>query len=492
MLLHDKAFWFIAFFLIGVLAASFVVGWGDRLLFAALAAIFAASIIAIFAASSEDEASLVRKRGRYEFALISLAIFLGAGYYFFYDARAGEILIPFGEKTKIIGFVEKSSRGLEKQDIVMNLKDPYKGKIKITTNRYPSWEYGDRVEAEGTVKNPSDRSRDRLAKDGIYGTMGFPKITLLERGTGSPIKSSLFKIKAFAEGAIHKALPPQKAAFMTGLLLGETAEFSKEFREKMSVTGTSHLVALSGYNISIVAQGVMGILGYWFSRRKTFWLSILAIIGFVVMTGAEASVVRAAIMGFIVLLAGHVERVHSFRNSLAVAAFFMVLANPRVLLWDIGFQLSFAAVMGLAYLKPAIERIFKVSPKPGFLNWKENFFTTFSAQLAVMPILFSQFGSFSPIGLVTNVLILTFVPITMLSGFLVIFASIFSSYLAMLVGWIANAFVSYELFVIDIFSAIPAKISAASFPLWISAIYYVSLIAAIVYAKSRTVRQTSF
>lgn len=472
MRLHDISFWFIAFFLIGVLSASFMVGWEDQTLFAAVAAIFVAALIAIFS--------------RYELALISLTLFLGAGYYFFYDARAGEVAIPFGEKMIVNGFIEKVSLGLEKQDMVLKLENPYRGKIKITTNRYPSWEYGDRVEMEGLIKEPSERSRDRLVKDGIYGTMSFPEISILEHGTGSPIKSALFKIKSFAENAIHKALPPEKAAFMTGLLLGETAEFSKEFREKMSVTGTNHLVALSGYNISIVAQGVMGILGYWLSRRKTFWFSTLAIIGFVIMTGAEASVVRAAIMGFIVILAGQVERVHSFRNSLAVAAFFMVLVNPRVLLWDIGFQLSFAAVAGLAYLKPATERIFKISPEPGFLNWKENFFTTFSAQLAVIPILFSQFGSFSPIGFVTNVLILTFVPITMFFGFFIVFASIFSSYLAMLVGWIANLFVSYELFVIDIFSAVPAKISAASFPIWISVIYYAVLIAVIVYARNKS------
>ncbi len=429
MRLHDIAFWFIAFFLVGIFLGSFIAGWEQGLLVAVLAAIFVAAFIGAF--------------GKYELAAISLAIFLGAGYYFLCDVRAGNITIPFGEKTTVAGFIEKVSVGLEKQDIVLRLETPHKGKIKITANRYPSWEYGDRVEAEGLIKEPSERSRDRLAKDGIYGTVGFPKIALLERGTGSPIKSALFKTKSLAESAIHKALPPEKAAFMSGLLLGETAEFSKEFREKMSVTGTSHLVALSGYNIAIVAQGVAAVLGFWLSRRKTFLLSTLAIILFVIMTGAEASVVRAAIMGFIVLLSGQVERVHSFRNSLAVAAFFMALVNPRVLVWDIGFQLSFAAVMGIAYLKPAIEKIFKISPEPGILRWKENLFTTVSAQLAVIPILFTQFGSFSPIGFVTNVLILTFVPLTMFFGFLTVAASLFSSYLAMLIGWIANVFVSY-------------------------------------------------
>ena len=108
---------------------------------------------------------------------------------------------------------------------------------------------------------------------------------------------------------------------MAGITLGERAEFSKEFKEAMSKSGTTHLVALSGYNITILVLAVAYVLNFFASRRLVFWLTLLIIIGFVAMTGAEASVVRAAIMGGIVLLAKRANRLYSFRNAIVIAAF---------------------------------------------------------------------------------------------------------------------------------------------------------------------------
>ena len=371
---------------------------------------------------------------------------------------------------------------MNQQNLVLELKEPHSGKIRITTPRYPSWNYGDLVEVRGMIKKPSEQSANYFEKEGIFGTISFPEITLKESSQGSPIKTALFKIKGFSESTFKRVLPPEKAALLSGLTLGETAEFSKEFREKMSLTGTSHLVALSGYNITVVGKGVMLALGFWFSRRKRFLGAVLAIVLFVIMTGAEASVVRAAIMGFIVLLADQTQRVFSFRNAIAIAAFLMILFNPRILVWDIGFQLSFAAVMGLVYLEPAIRKLFKVSPKPGFLRWRENLLTTVSAQLTVIPILLSNFGSFSLIGFLTNVLVLTFVPVTMFLGLLTVAAGIFSYYLAQVFGWLANALLSYEIGVIDLFSRIPFQISAESFSVFLSFLYYAATIAFIQYS----------
>ena len=108
----------------------------------------------------------------------------------------------------------------------------------------------------------------------------------------------------------------------------------------MSQSGTTHLVALSGYNITVIAIAVSTLLSYFLRRRIVFWLSILTIIAFVLMTGAEASVVRAAIMGGIILLAKQIGRIHSMRNAIVFAALLMVLFNPKILRFDIGFQLS--------------------------------------------------------------------------------------------------------------------------------------------------------
>jgi len=487
MPLHDKAFYSVSFFLIGVLLASFINDWQQKILVTVLVTVLVAMVFLIMRLYALSTLSVVEGLPYKSFwlAILSLGILLGAGYYFVFDAEQKDFNIHFGDKITFTGIIQKVSTGLNQQNLVLGLQDPYQGRIRITAPRYPSWSYGDLVEVQGTIKKPSEQSEKYFEKEGIFGTASFPEIAFMESGRGSPIKSLLFKIKGFAEATFKRVLSPEKAAFMSGLTLGETAEFSKEFREKMSLTGTSHLVALSGYNITIIGKGVMLALGLWFSRRKIFLLSTLTIILFVIMTGAEASVVRAAIMGFIVLLANQVQRLYSFRNAIAIAAFLMILFNPKILVWDIGFQLSFAAVMGLVYLEPAIRKLFKVSPKPGFLNWRANLLTTVSAQLAVIPILLSNFSSFSLIGFLTNILVLTFVPATMFLGLLVVAAGILSYYLAQVIGWLANIFLSYEIGVIDLFAKIPIQISVQSFSLIFSVLYYVIIITVILYARRR-------
>jgi len=486
MPLHDKAFWAVSFFLVGVLLASLVSDWQQRTLIVISVAVLIATILLIMrnALSTLSAVEGLHSKSLW-LAFLSLVIILGAGYYFAFDTRQKDFEITFDGKITFTGLIQKVSTGLNQQNLVLELREPYSGRVRITTPRYPSWNYGDLIEVQGTIKRPSEQSEKYFEKEGIFGTVSFPEIALKESNQGSPIKATLFKIKGFAEATFKKVLPPEKAAFMSGLTLGETAEFSKEFREKMSLTGTSHLVALSGYNITIIGKGVMLALGLWFSRRKIFLLATLTIILFVIMTGAEASVTRAAIMGFIVLLANQVQRLYSFRNAIAIAAFLMILFNPKILVWDIGFQLSFAAVMGLVYLEPAIRKLFKVSPGPGFLNWRANLLTTVSAQLAVIPILLSNFGSFSLIGFLTNILVLTFVPATMFLGLLTVAAGILSYYLAQIIGWLANIFLSYEIGVIDLFSRIPFRISTEKFGIFISFIYYAVIITTIVYANRK-------
>jgi len=109
------------------------------------------------------------------------------------------------------------------------------------------------------------------------------------------------------------------------------------------------------------------------------------------MAGAEASVVRAAIMGFLVLLAKEAGRMYSFRNAVTFAAAGMAVFDPTILVFDIGFQLSFVSLLGITHLEPALKRFF--GERGSFLGWRENALTTLSAQLAVAPILIQNFGS---------------------------------------------------------------------------------------------------
>ena len=441
MKIYDSAFYSIFFFLFGVLIAGFKFGLPIYVFI-----VFLTAALFLFFGYFKKSPKL------FWFAGLSLFIIVGAFYCFWYDSHQNKnINIVFDRKINFSGIVADYPERGGQQKLVVDLNEPYRGKILTKLQPYPSFNYGDSISFGGTIKKPSPESYDNyLAKDGIFGTTDFPKTELIAVNQGSKIKTALFNIKEKTVGVFQKVLPSEKAAFLSGITLGERAEFSKELKQRMKNSGTTHLVALSGYNISIIILAVFNVF-IFLGRRWAFVLSVLLVAGFVLMTGAEASVVRAALMGGIALIAQQIGRLYSFRNAIAAAAFLMVLGNPKVLSFDVGFQLSFLSLLGIVYLMPAIKKLLRFVEEPGFLSWRENFLTTVSAQLAVAPLLVFYFGNFSPTSFLANVLILTIIPLTMTLGFLLGFLGFIYPPASLVFGWFINLFLYYEIFIIKLF-----------------------------------------
>ncbi|MBI2003478.1 MAG: ComEC/Rec2 family competence protein [Parcubacteria group bacterium] len=185
-------------------------------------------------------------------------------------------------------------------------------------------------------------------------------------------------------------------------------------------------------------------------RQKAFWVTVLAIAAFTVLTGASASVIRAALMGILVLLAYREGRFYSMTNSIVLAGTVMIALNPKVLRFDAGFQLSFLATLGLVRLAPFFKE--KLEKLPEFFNFKENFVATLSAQLAVLPVILYNFGNFSLVSLPANVLILPIIPVTMLFGFLAGISGLVWLPLGNLVGLAAWLLAEYEILIVRLFS----------------------------------------
>jgi len=430
--------------LVGILIASIGSGFAQPYLVAGIGV----SLIIIFSTFY----LLFSKRLKVIFLLP--IVFLGAAYFFIYDWRNQPDPLSFGRKQTIYGIIVGAEQRLETQKIILQIHGQ-DALVQIATQRYPEFAYGDLVEVIGAIQPIEGEWADYFMKEGIAGLMGFPKINLISKNNGSSVKAGLLRIKSFFVASYKKIFTFEQATFLSGLTLGETAEFGDEFKEKLRATGTSHLVALSGYNITMIIQLIFSALGgWWLTKKFSFSISTFLVVAFVVMTGAEASVVRAAIMAFILLLAERIGRLDYVRNSMAAAALAMVVYNPRVLVFDIGFQLSFAALIGIVYLKPWLERLPVLRGKAGFGKWRENLRTTTAAQIAVLPLLLYHFSYFSPIGLITNVLILPAVPYAMMMGFALAPAAALFQPLAWLFGLPVNFILSYILWIIDLFSKI--------------------------------------
>jgi len=465
---HDLVFWLCLFFLTGIALATVLAGG----FYLAILGVFIFSLYLL----------LVRKNN---LAWLILFVIVGGAYYqFFSYFQLKDINIPFGEQGEFIGLVKEVGGGAS-QELKLSLMGKYRGGISVRLAPYPEFEYGDVIKISGKINEPDGQYKNYYLSRGIFGQTNFPKAELLEKNKGNFIKAKLFSFKENIKGVFRSALPKEKAAFLAGITIGAREDFSKEFKEKMSLSGTTHLVALSGYNISVIALAVGLALNFFFSGAVSFYLSVLVISLFVLMAGAEASVVRAAIMGTIGLFAVQAERLFNPRNAIVIAAGIMAIFNPRVLVFDIGFQLSFAALLGMVYLAPSLKNLFKIE-SGGFLSWKENAVTTSAAQIMALPILLANFGIFSLASLLANILILEFIPLTMGIGFVMAFLGFCSVFLSKILGVLANIFISYEFFIIDIFSrfSVPLKINSVS--IYFGAAYYFAIFLFILFFYNKT------
>lgn len=215
---------------------------------------------------------------------------------------------------------------------------------------------------------------------------------------------------------LARMMPKPHDGFVAGVLVGAKSSLPKSLKQDFARTGTSHIIAVSGYNISIIAIYLMAILLWIVPRPVAFWITVILLLVFMLLTGAQASVVRATLMGIAGLVARRVGRLSSSVHILLLTAGIMVALEPSILLGDIGFQLSFLATVGLLWVSPILEAWLPFTRALGV--WGETALMTISAQVFVMPLIVWYFKSISIIALPVNILVLPFIPLLMLLGFL--------------------------------------------------------------------------
>ncbi len=328
-------------------------------------------------------------------------------------------------------------------------------KILLTLPHYPEIKYGDILEVSGKLREPENFGefdwKAYLAKDNIYFEMFLPEIRSQGPGGGWWLKRWLLASKHAFLDNLSKVLPEPHSALMAGLTVGERSGFPAGLEEAFRKVGVIHIVALSGYNISIISDNVSRVLQYLpVTRIFRAALAAFGIILFAVLTGASATVVRASIMGLLLLWAKESGRIYEAMSALFAAAFLMIVVNPKLLVFDVSFQLSFMATLGLILLAPRIEKYFLWFPN--FWKLREHLLATISTQIFVLPLLLSIGGTFSWVTIPANLMVLTAVPATMFLGFFAGLAGFLSYGLSQIFSWPAYLFLAYELWVVEIFS----------------------------------------
>ncbi len=345
----------------------------------------------------------------------------------------------------------------------------------IFTSSYPSYQYGDKILIKGRLAKPKNFTNkiggkefdyvSYLWKDNIFYQIFRPRIKLEDKGEGNFIKEELLKFKHAFLGNISRVIPEPAASLLGGLVVGAKQSLGKKLLDDFRSVGIIHIVVLSGYNVTIVAEALMSFFSFLPSMASIL-LGSGSIILFAVITGGGTTIVRASIMALLVILARATGRTSEITRALFVAGFIMILFNPKILIFDISFQLSFLATLGLILFPPLLEKYFHFVPTR--FQLREFALATISTQIFVLPILLYNMGQLSLVSLPVNLLVLMFIPLTMLFGFLTGMIGFLSVVLSMPFAFLTYGLLAYELKIVETFSALPfASVQINNFPLWL-------------------------
>lgn len=419
------------------------------------------------------------------FSFLILGIFfiglsLGSARLFWADKEKGDLLV--GTKIILAGRVVSEPDEREDKTRLLVEETQTKNKILVFAERFPVYFYGDRVKLIGKLQLPENFEtanhrifdyKNYLAARDISYQMFFPEIERLSETSWSPVGSLIF-LKKYFQKQIEEVIPEPAAALASGLLLGNRAGLGDKLEEIFRVVGLSHLVVLSGYNLSVVALYILAVL-FFLPIRLALGASIVGVFLFTLMVGGGASVVRASIMAIVTLLARGYGRLYEASVALIFAGFLMILWNPKVLVFDLGFQLSFLATLGLIYLTPIIEKYLSFVPERCGL--REIIASTLGAQIAVYPWLIYKMGNLSVIGLVVNILVLPAVPWAMLLAFLTGLSGLFWRFLSLPFAYGSCFVLEYIIKLAEFFSRFPlASVNIPVFSLWVTMVVYLALI----------------
>ncbi|MCB8922888.1 MAG: DNA internalization-related competence protein ComEC/Rec2 [Ardenticatenaceae bacterium] len=345
---------------------------------------------------------------------------------------------------------------------------PITGDVLVRAPRFPLIEYGSVVEVNGRLETPPEFDdfsyKEYLARQGIYSLINQPQITVRETGQGSPIYRAIYAFKARAQASINRLIPDPAAALLSGILLGNDNGLSPELADDFRATGMTHIIAISGFNIAILIGILVGLSQPLLKRRGAVAFAIVGVAAYTLLVGADPSVVRAAIMGSIYLIASRwLGRPNYIYASLFLAAFVMTLLNPLAL-WDVGFQLSFAATLSLMlyatpltqWMQQQLARRFNRQAVRAIMSViSESVLITLAAQVLTLPLMAAYFGQLSLISLPANALILPAQPGVMVWGGLAALVGMVIPAIGQLFGWVAWLFLAYTIWLVRLFAAVP-------------------------------------
>lgn len=365
------------------------------------------------------------------FRILIVIIPIIYGIYFCYFKKEQKIFWPENELV-IIGTIDDypekrdaSNRYRIKIEQINKLPVTDGSRILIITNPYTEYKYGNQIQTTGLIENPKDFITDTgktfdydnyLKLSNVYGITKDPHIRVLQDFNGNKIKNVLFKIRHMFNQNLNMYLDTDTSTLARGILLGEKTSIDKTLRTNLARTSTSHIIALSGYNITIVSEILMKIL-HSFSLVIKSTIGIIGIFLFIILAGGGSSIMRAGIMATVLIYSRSRGQTYNALWALIVATNILIIINPLALRYDMGFHLSVLATFGLICFQAPINVWFIKHKIHKFFS--EIFSTTLAASIMSFPYIAYNMGIVSLLGIFANIIVVPLIPPLMLSSFVV-------------------------------------------------------------------------
>jgi competence protein ComEC len=382
-----------------------------------------------------------------------------------------------GQEVEITGMVSANPEIRDKSTHIRLSASEINGKkaagdTLLFVPRYPEYSYGDVLRVRGKLETPAQLDdfdyQGYLANQGIYSTMLYPDIEILETGRGFKPLEWVYSLKKSLSQSIARTMPEPQVSLAQGVVLGIRYNIPQSVKDDFARTGTAHLLAISGLHLSILA-GILLSLGLrLFGKRRYIyiWLALGVIWLYALITGLNPPVVRGAIMASLFLSAELLGRQRTAITSLAFAAAVMVGIDPAIL-WDAAFQLSFLGMAGLIFIAPPLMGLGRklVAVTIGEEGWgasmativTDSFSVTLAATLAVWPVVAHYFGIVSLVGPLATFLALPALPALIVLGAVGGIAGLAFLPIAQGIGWLAWLFASYMLLIVKGLALLPVS-----------------------------------
>jgi len=337
---------------------------------------------------------------------------------------------------------------------------PLHGRVLIKAPAYTTVEYGDLIRATGLLETPpvfeAFSYRDYLARQGVHSLLRRADVTVIDSHHGFFLWEWLYRLKSHALKTLLTIWPEPEASLLAGILLGVESGISTDLNEAFVATGTSHIVAISGFNLTIIAGVFIKLADRLLKGQGKTLLPLVGLWLYTILVGASAAVLRAAVMATVMVLAQREERATHGPTSLAAAVLVMGMLNPYVL-WDVGFQLSLAATLGLILYTEPVTRWFqhlferlsdeeRAQKIVGLLS--DALIVTIAAQITTTGVIIGVFRRLSLVTLLTNLLILPAQQYVMLFGGVALIAGLFLRPAGQILSWLSWVFLAYTIGVV--------------------------------------------